>query len=185
VCSGRGTAKNRKRLMALPHHSFETTLYAESHQEDGKQGTTSSKEQAVLPSHRALPTSQLLLPPTEKKHVRSPSRSRSRDRRSEPKGLNVLHDPGEARIADIVFVHGLGGSSISTWTKDGDEATFWPQKFLASEPGLSNTRILSFGYTAFYLSVHSSSKMSITDFARSLLADLKNEPELALGQVCL
>lgn len=139
-----------------------------------------------MPSNKEpLPPSQLLLPPMEKKHARSRSRSRSRDRRTEPQGLNVLYDPGEGRRADIVFVHGLGGSSISTWTKDGDETKFWPQKFLASEPGLSNTRILSFGYTAFYLAAKSSSELSITDFARSLLVDLKNEPERARCQVSL
>jgi hypothetical protein len=130
-----------------------------------------------------LPPSQLLLPPTEKKQARSRSHSRSRDRRTEAQGLNVIYDPGEGRRADIIFVHGLGGSSISTWTKDGDEAKFWPQKFLASEPGLSNTRIFSFGYAAFYLAANSSSELNITDFAKSLLAALKNEPERALGQV--
>jgi hypothetical protein len=174
----------RQTVDAFPHHTSETPLYGEDHQEEEKQRIDLAPEQAVLPSHREpLPPSQLLLPPTEKKHARSRSRSRSRDRRTEPQGLNVIYDPGEDRRADIVFVHGLGGSSISTWTKDGDETKFWPQKFLASEPGLSNTRIFSFGYTAFYLDAKSSSELSITDFARSLLADLKNEPERTLGQV--
>jgi hypothetical protein len=40
-----------------------------------------------------------------------------------------------------------------------------------------------FGYAAFYLAANSSSELNITDFAKSLLAALKNEPERALGQV--
>jgi hypothetical protein len=33
-----------------------------------------------------------------------------------PLGLNTLHDPLDA-IADLIFVHGLGGGSQSTWTE--------------------------------------------------------------------
>ena len=116
---------------------------------------------------------------------RSRARSRSRDRRSEPQGLHVLYEPAESRKADIIFVHGLGGSSISTWTKDGDDATFWPQKFLPSEPEVSRARIMSFGYTAFFLSTSSSRKLNIMDFARSLLANLKNRVELGIGQASM
>ena len=128
----------------------------------------------------ARTTSQLLLPPSE---PRNRTRSRSRDRQYEPQGLNVLYEPPAPRAADIIFVHGLGGSSISTWTKDGDASTFWPQTFLPTEPGFSRARIMSFGYMAFFLSMTTSRKLSITDFARSLLASLQNEPELGLGQV--
>ncbi|KAL9611656.1 MAG: hypothetical protein Q9167_003724 [Letrouitia subvulpina] len=110
-------------------------------------------------------------------------RSRSRDRRAEPQGLNILYEPLEARIADIILVHGLGGSSITTWTKDGDDNTFWPEKFLPSEPVFSKTRILSFGYTAFFTSSNAAKQTNITDFARSLLANLKNDSEISVGQV--
>ena len=95
----------------------------------------------------------------------------------------MVHEPKEQRIADIIFVHGLGGSSISTWSKDQDGALFWPEQLLARESGLSNARILTFGYTAFYWDTNASGSLSITDFARSLLAGLKNEPELSFGKV--
>ncbi|KAL9092671.1 MAG: hypothetical protein Q9159_000742 [Coniocarpon cinnabarinum] len=136
----------------------------------------------ALPSSARL--SQPVLSPSEHGSSNTVPRSRLRvkDRQSEPKGLQLLHDPGEDRDADIIFVHGLGGSSLSTWITQDDDATFWPQRFLPREKGLSNSRILTFGYTAFYLSMHSSSKTSIMDFARSLLASLRNEPELAFGQ---
>ena len=98
----------------------------------------------------------------------------------------MVHEPPEKeRTADIVFVHGLGGSSITTWSKDQDGDLFWPKKFLSNEPVLSTARILTFGYTAFYWDTQAAGSLSITDFARSLLASLKNEPELELGQVPL
>lgn len=137
-------------------------------------------EPALSPTSLATTPSTQLMPPSTDK-VRP--RSRSRDRRLEPQGLNVVYEPQQQRIADIIFVHGLGGSSISTWSKDQDGELFWPEKFLAKESGLSNTRILTFGYTAFYWDINASGSLSITDFARSLLAGLKNEPELAFGQV--
>lgn len=130
-----------------------------------------------------IPTQSQLLVPKDETKLSSGPRSRSRDRRSEPQGLNVLYEPDELRVADVIFVHGLGGSSISTWTKNGDEETFWPQKYLPSEPGLARTRILTFGYAAFFLSQNSSRKMSIMDFARSLLGSLKSEIELGFGDV--
>ena len=43
----------------------------------------------------------------------------------------------------IIFVHGLRGHRLNTWTKQG---ICWPQDLLAKEPALSNVRILSFGY---------------------------------------
>ena len=110
-------------------------------------------------------------------------RSGSRDRRLEPQGLHVVHEPQDRRIADIIFVHGLGGSSISTWSQDQDGLLFWPKTFLRLDPLLSKARILTFGYAAFYWDVNASGSLSITDFARSLLAGLKNEPQLALGKV--
>jgi len=135
----------------------------------------------LLTQELSKPPAHILPCPTAQKDVTR--RSRSRDRQSEPQGLHVIYEPDCSPTVDIIFVHGLGGSSVSTWTKDRDEAKFWPKEFLPSEPGISNTRILSFGYTAFYLSRSSSSKLSITDFARSLLAAMKDESDLGLGRV--
>lgn len=50
-------------------------------------------------------------------------------------GLDILHpspptaDTAETQV-DIVFVHGLGGTSQSTWSKDG---VFWPRDLLKEE----------------------------------------------------
>ena len=40
-----------------------------------------------------------------------------------PLGLNLLHSPPEPLI-DFIFVHGLRGGSIKTWTKGGDPRLF-------------------------------------------------------------
>ena len=152
----------------------------ESLPSDSDSEITLTQSQATYTPVRATETpSQLLAPP---QGAGNRARSRSRDRRTEPQGLNVLYEPPEARSTDIIFVHGLGGSSISTWVKDGDHTTFWPKEFLPLEPSFSTSRILSFGYTAFFLSSYASGKLNVMDFARSLLANMKNETELGLGQ---
>ena len=126
-----------------------------------------------------ITTPRTLLPNLESK---SRAQSRSNGSLKDPQGLAVLYEPAETRLADIIFVHGLGGSSVSTWTKDGDEQTFWPKRFLPLETGLSQSRILSFGYPACFLSRNASKQVSILDFARSLLGCLQSEGDLGFGQ---
>ncbi|KAI0468421.1 hypothetical protein F4859DRAFT_516971 [Xylaria cf. heliscus] len=62
---------------------------------------------------------------------------------------NPLADPKDA-VVDIIFVHGLNGSKITTWTSDPNDenptAVFWPKDLLPSR--CPNARILSFGYNA-------------------------------------
>ncbi|KAI9727480.1 MAG: hypothetical protein M1828_006422 [Chrysothrix sp. TS-e1954] len=62
-----------------------------------------------------------------------------------PLGLTMLHNP-EVAEADLILIHGLDGGSRSTWTWNGDESLYWPQKWLPHEPRLRNLRIRSFGY---------------------------------------
>ena len=86
----------------------------------------------------------------------------------------MVYWPPEERIADIVFVHGLGGSSRMTWSKNRDLDYFWPLQFLTQEPGLINrTRILTFGYNSNFRPGAGKNQMSILDFAKELLFDLK------------
>lgn len=89
-----------------------------------------------------------------------------------PLGLNVVYVPEHDHKADIVFMHGLGGTSMHTWSKYKDSELFWPLKFLAHEPDICLARILSFGYNAHFFRAASVS-LSILDFAKSLLFDLK------------
>ncbi|KAI4220320.1 MAG: hypothetical protein LQ349_008116 [Xanthoria aureola] len=91
----------------------------------------------------------------------------------DPLGLKIIHKPaGDPRV-DIVFVHGLGGGSRTTWSKNHNPEFFWPLKFLPFEPDINEARILTFGYNANFRRGSGKNKMSVLDFAKDLLYDLK------------
>ena len=70
-----------------------------------------------------------------------------------PLGLHVVYTPENGRKVDIVFLHGLGGASRRTWSKNENPELFWPLKFLPLEPDISLARILTFGYNANFPSI--------------------------------
>jgi pimeloyl-ACP methyl ester carboxylesterase len=117
----------------------------------------------------------------------SKARERSRDRRLDPLGLTILHEPEGPPVADIVFVHGLGGSSRQTWCKNHDPSLFWPCEWLPQERGLRDARVTSFGYNAHFASLSSKENiLNISDFAKDLLfkmrfATSQGERELKMG----
>jgi len=110
------------------------------------------------------------------------------DGRSDPLGLRVLYTPTTAPSIDIIFVHGVGGTSRRSWSKDGDPARFWPREWLPLEPEIDKTRILSFGYNAYFKGPAPGNTLNISDFANELLYSMKysvdeNKSELGLGRV--
>lgn len=115
---------------------------------------------------------------------------RSRDKsesEANSTGLKVVYSPEGNRAADIVFVHGLGGTSQSTWSKNKDPELFWPLKFLPLEPEICLARVLTFGYNARFRKA-GSANITILDFAKDLLFDLKYRQddhieELEMGAV--
>lgn len=74
----------------------------------------------------------------------------------------------------VVAVHGLGGDSYSTWTRDG---TNWIRDLLPSSPYFQNARILTFGYNsaAFIRPFASSTTGRTFTFAEALLSDLDDK----------
>ncbi|PVH85423.1 hypothetical protein DL98DRAFT_451452 [Cadophora sp. DSE1049] len=90
-----------------------------------------------------------------------------------PLGLVTVHDPAEKVVAELVFIHGLGGGSRKTWTKNDDPDLFWPQEWLPRDRGFSDVRIRTFGYDANW---GKRSILNIHDFAKDLLSWLKNSP---------
>lgn len=89
-------------------------------------------------------------------------------------GLHVIHQPGTAPVLDIIFIHGLGGDSQRTWSKDTrDPNLFWPQHWLPLEPEIARARILSFGYNASFLPGTPRNIYKIGDFAKELLYEMK------------
>lgn len=104
-----------------------------------------------------------------------------------PLGLNVVFTPKNSQKVDIVFVHGLGGTSRKTWSKNGDPELFWPLKFLPLEPYICLTRIFTFGYNANFRAAGNVTT-SVLDFAKDLLFDLKfaknnQKEDLHVGKV--
>ncbi|OBT68869.1 hypothetical protein VE03_02116 [Pseudogymnoascus sp. 23342-1-I1] len=91
----------------------------------------------------------------------------------DPLGLKVIYRPLKDHSVDIVFVHGLGGSSRMTWSKDHNLDFFWPLKFLPFEQDINEARISTFGYNANFRPGSGKNKMSILDFAKDLLYNLK------------
>ena len=91
-----------------------------------------------------------------------------------PLGLHVLYEPDNpsaGKSINIVFVHGLGGSAMKTWTyADGG---FWPEwlhEWLGETWKLDNIRIATFGYNANYKNIFAAkSILGIGDFAEQLL----------------
>ena len=121
--------------------------------------------------------------------VESRLRERSRERHTDPLGLNVIHAPLSAPTVDIIFVHGLGGTSQKTWSRDRDPKFFWPREWLPFEPEIGTARILSFGYNANFASA-GRNIFNIGDFAKDLLFGMKfgldeNAKELGVGKVRL
>jgi hypothetical protein len=94
----------------------------------------------------------------------------------EPKprfGLRIVQEPRNPRSAEevsIVFVHGLGGSATTTWTRPN--TNFWPA-WLGTEKGFENARIATFAYNADYKNVFAPQNvLGISDFAKELLDSL-------------
>jgi len=120
----------------------------------------------------------------------SKRKDRSRDRSADPLGLTILHEPECSPSADIVFVHGLGGTSRHTWSKNRDLQLFWPLEWLPYEPGLTSARIMTFGYNSHFSSVSHRKEniLNISDFAKDLLFSLKfatgeGESRVEIGSV--
>jgi WD40 repeat protein/pimeloyl-ACP methyl ester carboxylesterase len=101
------------------------------------------------------------------------AKERSRDRRLDPLGLTVLYEPEGSPSADLVFIHGLGGSSRQTWSKNRDPALFWPLEWLPHEAVLSSARVSTFGYNAYFAQTGKGNILNISDFAKELLFSLR------------
>jgi len=78
---------------------------------------------------------------------------------------------------DVVFVHGLRGARLKTWSKDG---VCWPKDLLQND--LQHVRVITWGYDASVANAFNpASKESIFGHADTLLNDLAR---LRVGTVC-
>lgn len=98
-------------------------------------------------------------------HLSPPRQSNHQNGARDPLGLSLIHGVPDP-IADIIFVHGLGGSSLRTWSWQRDVDLFWPE-WIHHEEGLTDYRVFSYGYDANFWNTES--PFSIMDFSKSLL----------------
>ena len=128
------------------------------------------------------------------RQVRSPQneehlRELATERQSDPLGLTTVHEPELEPSVNIIFVHGLGGTSRTTWSSNRDKKYFWPREWLPHEHGFGSARILSFGYNAHFAAPRQQNVLNIGDFAIDLLFGMRfglnpRGQELRLGNVC-
>ncbi|KAK6076047.1 NACHT and WD domain-containing protein [Seiridium cupressi] len=138
--------------------------------------TLVENEGSNIPSHRA--NSDVVyhnenVPDIFVSSVPLVSRSKLKaDRTADPLGLTLIYTPDGPHSVDIVFIHGLGGSSRLTWSKNHDLDLFWPLRWLPSDHDVQSSRIFTFGYNADYRSNSQGPTLGISDFARNLLFDM-------------
>ncbi|KAI9888851.1 MAG: hypothetical protein M1814_006201 [Vezdaea aestivalis] len=82
-----------------------------------------------------------------------------------PVGLTLIYTSPEPTL-DLIFIHGLGGSSRGTWSWKRDPSNFWPS-WLGNDAELSRSRIFTYGYDAGLTGPYTT--LSILDFAKDLL----------------
>jgi hypothetical protein len=95
-----------------------------------------------------------------------------------PLGLVTLFDPSKPAVADLVFVHGLGGGSQKTWMKGNNPSSYWPQQWLPKDGSFQNVRIHSFGYSSNWTKENT---LTINDFAKALLVSIQDSPRIPRG----
>lgn len=181
---------------APPSDVVARTSTTGSHGEQPASPSTEScpdtSQHAPLPDRTlilSVDTSSSLAGPSSRPSLRSRlsvahQRQPSQGRKDDPLGLTVLHNPPE-RTLDVLFIHGLGGSSLRTWCHGRDLENLWPKLWLPEE--LPTARILTFGYNAYFSSREAKTSCTIGDFATDLLFRMRHSESTQtterLGQV--
>ena len=78
-------------------------------------------------------------------------------------------------IADIIFVHGLAGGSVSTWTRSQDPNSFWPERWLGTDPAFERVRIHTYGYDASW-GKRKKSPLDVHAYGQALIEELQSHP---------
>ncbi|KAL2129956.1 hypothetical protein VTI74DRAFT_7061 [Chaetomium olivicolor] len=124
-----------------------------------------------MPESRATTKSQdslTIAPASSLDRVELSLRERSRSPSVNRLGLSLVHashDPA----ADLIFVHGLGGTSHGTWSWKRDPDNFWPN-WLAQDAELTRCRICTFKYNADFKQDTASATI---EFSKDLLLRMK------------
>lgn len=87
-------------------------------------------------------------------------------------GLQIIHEPDTEPVADIIFIHGLGGHCYKTWSHNHNPEFFWPGLWLPKDPKIARARLFTYGYNSQVTGPEGVE--NIADFARSLLFDMQH-----------
>ena len=103
----------------------------------------------------------------------------------ESQGLEVIYEPEASAHLDIIFVHGVGATSLATWSQERRVDKFWPQRWLPYESAIRTARILIFGYNDCFISTDSAVTIDINGIAQELLDCVQScgKTDLGIGQV--
>ncbi|KAK9784452.1 putative GPI inositol-deacylase [Seiridium cardinale] len=107
-----------------------------------------------------------------------PENDDSRGRR----GLSLLHATDKPFVP-LIFIHGLGGGSIKTWSKDGNPLAYWPKVWLPQGAGMQHTNIYAYAYESGSLLRGSTDPaLNIATLGESLLNGLKTTADELDGE---
>ncbi len=95
--------------------------------------------------------------------------------------LIQLASPRGALTRSVIFVHGLGGDPLETWTSSAQKSTIWPNWLAEDVEGLA---VFSVGYDA-PVSDSTGATMHPTDLANNILNRFYVEPSLEKGDIIL
>ncbi|KAK9424355.1 putative DUF676 domain-containing protein [Seiridium unicorne] len=94
------------------------------------------------------------------------------------RGLSLLHVTHRPFV-HLILIHGLGGGSIKTWSKEGNPLAYWPKAWLPQEVGMQHANIYAYGYeSGSLLGGSTDPALNIATLWESLLNDLKTTTEL-------
>lgn len=129
----------------------------------------SSSDQAKSPAQHTKYAHEPCLEDSSFYHLTPPRPVAGESGSGDSLGLTLIHE-GFGSSADIIFVHGLGGSSLKTWSWERNEDLCWLE-WLRYEEGLSGCRVFSYGYNSDFWD--SGDRASIMDFSKGLLAGMR------------
>ncbi|MFT5852402.1 MAG: hypothetical protein ACI87J_002378 [Colwellia sp.] len=95
--------------------------------------------------------------------------------------IKLMSEPQKVIDKHFIFIHGLSGDPISTWTTNGDKGEFWPNWLVEVQGSIA---IWTIGYPADKVKWGSGQAMHVTDRGSSIYNALIAIEEFQQGELC-